>query len=133
MTTLYFDSRKNYLKRDPVSTSTTMLGPVTNLYGGLYSGYLYIRDLVIPHSVGSLPVYRVYYEPFGDGTIYPAKTWPLDQRAINILPTGTSTGPGLIYFATATSLTIRLFYENASLAANSYPIHYVIYKDVQLT
>lgn len=128
MSTAYFNSTKNYLKRDPSSGSDSMLGPNSSLYGG----YIFQRTKTVAHNLGYVPFCKVFYEPFGDGTIIPIISLPLQQLANNIVGSGSSTGPGLLYWADTTNLYIRLYYEDATLANNTYPIHWVVYKDFQL-
>lgn len=128
MSTVYFDSRKNYLTRDNSSGSTNMSGPSVSAY----SGYIFTSNLVINHNLGYVPLFRVYYEPFGDGTVFPGITLRRSQRAFNLLPTGTSDGPGMIYWADKNTVTIQLFYTDASLVNKTFPVYYVIYKDIAL-
>jgi hypothetical protein len=128
MSITYFNSTKNYLKRTANSGKSTMLGPNSSIY----SGYLYQRTTTIAHGLGFVPLCRVYYEPFGNGVIHPIISLPLQQVANNLVGPGSGSGPGLIYWADATNLNIRLYYKDATLAANSYPIYYVIYQDFKV-
>jgi hypothetical protein len=128
MSTIYFNSDKNYLKRSPASGQSSMLGPVTSEHGG----YDFQRTTTINHGLGFVPFCRVYYEPFGNSMVFPIISLPNDRRANNIFTSGSSTGPGLIYWADSSNLYIKLYYQNATLAANSYPIYYVIYEDFHI-
>lgn len=125
--TEYFTSGKNYLKRHPASGKSTMLGPNTSAYGGL----LYVRTTTIPHNLGFVPMFRAYYEPYGDGNICGIETSrTLGYNADNL---NTSVqGPGMICWADSTNLYIQLYYTSAAFASNSYPIYYVIWEDFSL-
>lgn len=123
-------SDKNYMKRNPASTHTTMLGPDTLRFGGSW----YTRDKVIPHTVKKPPLVRVFYEPFGDGKLYEAI-----QDSQNFLTNppntygGTQDGPTLMVSFDADNLYLRMFFPNNTKAAVSYPIYYVIYWDYGMT
>lgn len=105
-----------------------MLGPNTSQY----SGYIFQRTTPIPHNLGFVPFCRVFYEPFGNGVVIPIISSPLQQRAFNIFGGGTSDGPGLIYWADSANLYIKLYYIDATLANNSYPVHWAIYEDFKI-
>ena len=126
MNPIFFTSNRNYMKRDPSSGSGTMATPTTSAY----SGYIYTTTKVITHNLGFIPVFRVQYEPFADGIIWPAMGTRITQGAIN--PSNTAaTGPGLICWPSATSLTLQLFYKNNTLPG-SFPVYWVIYQDFPL-
>lgn len=117
---IFFTSARNYMKRDPSSGSTSMAAPATNV-----SGY-YVTNLVITHNLGFLPVFKVGYEPFKDGIIWP----PMGNRngaSITSPIDGTTRGPVLLVWPTATTLTIQLFYTDNTLTG-TYPVYWDIYK-----
>jgi hypothetical protein len=124
--TIFFTSNRNYMKRDASSGSSTMAAPTTSAYGG----YIYITNKTITHNLGFIPVLRAYYEPFGDGVIWPAMGQRLSQSVVNPLNTAV-TGPGLICWPTTTTLTLQLFYGTNHLTG-PFPVYWVIYKDYQL-
>jgi hypothetical protein len=128
MNPIFFTSQRNYMKRDPSSGSTPLAGPSTPAY----SGYLYETNYTVTHNLGFIPLVRTYYEPFGDGVIWPGY---MGTRLTTDVPNPRNTsanGPGMIAWPTTTTLQIQLFYFNNSLAGNSYPVYWVIYKDYQL-
>lgn len=123
MSNILFTTNKNYMKRDSSSGSDTMLGPDT-----LY--WDYGRDYVIEHNLGYVPIFRVYYEPFGDGKIVEAfhdsqayVTDPLNEFG------GSADGPTCWASADENNLTITLYYQDDTLQSTEFPIYWVIYKD----
>ena len=120
---IFFTSERNYMKRDSSSGSTAVAAPVTSAYGGL----LYVTNVTITHNLGFIPAYRVYYEPFIDGVIWPSLGTRLIGNATNPLNNGV-TGPGLVSWPTSTQLNLQLFYTTNGLTG-TYPVYYVIYKD----
>lgn len=123
MSTIFFTAKRNYMKRDASSISANLDAPVTSAY----SGSLYVTNYTVTHNLGFVPVFRIYYEPFGDGVIWPAMGTRLSQNAINPRSPG-STGPGLIASPTTTTLNLQLFYGTNALTG-TYPVYWVIYKD----
>lgn len=111
------------MKRDSSSGTTTMLGPNTSAY----SGYIFTRTTIIPHGLGYLPMFRAQYEPFGDGVIWNPLTSRLSRFATD--PETHALAPGMIAWVDANNMYIQLYYSDATKAAISYPIYYVIYKD----
>lgn len=116
----YFTSEKNYLKRSPLSGSTSISAPS----GSLVYGYVYQSTFVIPHNLGYIPMVRVYYEPdASNGRVYPAT----GRRLAGL-------GPGLSYGSVMclwecdeNNLTIYL--ESATTKTGSRNIYWVIYLD----
>jgi hypothetical protein len=127
MSTIFLTSTKNVLKRDESSETANMDAPAT----AYYDGYLYKTTLTIPHNLGYVPVYRYYYEPFGDGVIWPPLTDRNSRFARNPQDL-TDLGPGLIAWADSTNLYLELFYFDNTLTG-TYPVYYVIYKDFDLS
>jgi len=124
-----FRSDRNFLKRDPSSGSTIMLGPNVSEY----FGNLYTRTLVINHALGYVPFYRVFYEPFGDGKLM-VPIMDTDWAISNPINTfgGTPDGPCLLAQADEVNLTLTLMLDNGSRAAQQFPVYWVIYKDFGL-
>jgi len=123
--TLYFTSARNALKR-ATSGTLSMAAPVTSAY----SGTLYVTNTIIPHGLGYTPLYRYYYEPFGDGIIWPCLTDRLAGEASK--PTNTAIkGPGFIAWADNTNIYLQLFHYTNSLTG-TFPVYYVTYRDFQL-
>ncbi len=115
---LFFNSRKNYLKRHPVSGSTSIPAPAT-----FATWANYVSTFTVNHNLGYVPQVRVYYEPYSDGKVYPA----IGDRL-------TGTGPGINYNdiiclweVDSTNLTIYL--ESASSETGTVPIYWVVYLD----
>lgn len=126
MNPIFFTSARNYMKRDPSSSSTNLAKPSTSAY----SGYIYTTNYTVTHNLGFIPMFRVYYEPFGDGVIWPAMGNRLTQGAINpLIPA--NTGPGLIAWPTTTTLNLQLFYGTNTLTG-PFPVYWVIYQDYQI-
>lgn len=119
MSVQYFTSQKNYLKRHPLSGSTSLAAPST-LVGGTY----YRSSITIPHNLGYVPRVRVYYEnSASDGKVYPA-----GGRRNG----GTYLGLAFnsiycLWEVTSTNLTIYL--ESAISQTGSRTIYWVIYWD----
>lgn len=126
MSTVLYDSRRNTMKRHEISGTDYMSAPSVSAY----SGYLYTSTIAIPHNLGYIPQFRYYYEPFGDGIIWPPLVSRLGQFANN--PTDLSQkGPGIIAWPDSTYLYIQLFYEDNSLT-DTFPVYWVIYRDLSL-
>lgn len=129
MSTTFFTSQRNSMKRDPSSGSSNMAAPVTSAY----SGYLFTTTKVISHNLGYPPTFRIAYEPFGDGIIWPMLTNRFQQTAQNPLNPVVN-GPGVTAWIDSTApynLNIQLFYKDATLTG-TYPVYYVIYQDFAL-
>lgn len=125
-----FRSDRNFMKRDPSSGSQVMLGPNVSQY----FGNLYIRELVVHHGLGYVPFFRAYYEPYQDGVLYPVvqdTQWYL-KPVINSFTDFTETAPTLAAEATTEDLILTLHFPFNTLAANSFPVYWVIYKDFGL-
>jgi len=134
MSGLAFESSLNYMKRDSSTGSNTMLGPSTSYYYGVFYG----NDYVVTHNLGLItgfvPMFRVYYEPFGDGKIIKAQN---NSNYVMENPPLTTAypfvgGPTCLAKMNSTTLTISLYYQDNTLASNIYPIYWVIYKDYGL-
>jgi hypothetical protein len=123
MNNIFFISSRNYMKRDTSSGSTSLASPTVSAY----SGYLYVTNFTVTHNLGFIPVFRVYYEPFGDGVIWSAMGTRLSQQVPNPL-NGSQFGPGLIAYPTTTTIQIQLFFKTNALTG-TFPVYFVIYKD----
>lgn len=123
---LQFTSNKNYMKRHPATTSFMMDGPNTFL------PFKYVRNVSIPHDMGRPPFYRVAYEPFNDGKVFLATINSDTGLRDPINGTGTQIAPCLLAKSTASEVVLTMYYFDASLASNTYPVHCVIYKDYGL-
>lgn len=126
MSTTFYDSRKNIMKRDSISGMEILPAPTALSY----SGYIYTTDIVIPHNLGYVPLFRYYYEPFGDGIIYPQLVSRLGQFSNNPL-NPVQKGPGIIAWADNTLLHIQIFFDTNGLGRTT-PVYYVIYRDFEL-
>lgn len=123
MNPIFFTSERNYMKRDPSSGSTSLGPPKTSAY----SGYLYTTSYTVTHNLGYTPLFRAYYEPFGDGIIWPPMGTRIGQSVVN--PNNTSqTGPGMIVYPNTAQIIIEIFYGSNTLTAD-YPVYWVIYQD----
>lgn len=112
------------MKRDSSSGSTSIDAPSTPF------SVNYVTRHTVTHNLGYNPLFRVYYEPFGDGTIWPCLGSRIGQEANN--PKNTSqTGPYCIAWVNTTTLTIEIGYGSNTLTG-TYPIYWVIYKDYSL-
>ena len=124
-----FRSDRNFMKRDAITNSIMMSGPNE----GRYYNSAYIRRVTINHNLGYVPFFRVFYEPFGDGKLFPA-IYDTDYALPNPINTfgGANAGPVMMAQADETTLELTLVYPDASKASVQYPVHYVIYKDYGL-
>lgn len=123
--TIFFTSNRNYMKKDPSSGTTSIAPPTTP------SGFNYVTNFTVTHNLGFVPMYKVSYEPFGDGVIWsPLAVSGGGAQVTNPLNTATN-GPGLYSWVNSTQLFIQLFYFSNTLP-NSYPIYWSIYKDYTL-
>lgn len=121
-----FISNKNYMKKDPSSGTGTMLGPNTSEYFGNY----FTRTYPILHGLGYAPLFRVYYEPFRDNKVMEAfqdtnYSLPNPPNGVRI----SDDGPTCLTWTDENHLYIKLYFINNSLAAESFNIHWTIYKD----
>lgn len=126
MSSLFFTSNKNYMKRDVSTGSTSLAAPVTSAYGGS----VYVTNYTFSHTLAMNPTFRVLYEPFKDGVIWPA----MGSRQIGSVsnPNNLSqSGPGLIAWPGTNQITIQLFYFTNSLTG-TYPVYFVPYRDYAL-
>lgn len=123
---ILFTSQKNFMKRDSSSGSDTMLGPNTSRFFGSF----YTRDYAINHNLGYAPMFRAFYEPYGDGRIMEiyndTQYWLADPP--NDF-TGTEVAPTIMALSGTNTLTLRMFFINNTLETVSYPIYWVIYRD----
>lgn len=121
---LFNTQNRNYMKRDPISSSTDMAGP-----NELKFAY-YRRVLTINHNLKYVPMVRVYYEPYLDGTIMEAYTDT--QKWIGPTPNnfvGPETAPTCFFTVSENTLEIELWFIDATLANNLYKVYWVIYRD----
>lgn len=131
MSTTFFSSQKNILKRAPSGNDSDgkieviqISAPNTVSYGG----NLKTSGALIHHNLGYVPVFRYYYEPFNDGVIWPPLTGRTDGNASN--PIGAGTGPGILAWAGEGGLYIQLFSSTLSADFTGvFNVYYVIYKD----
>lgn len=123
MSTIFLTSQRNALKRDPSSGTTNMAAPKISAY----SGSLFVTNLVIAHNLGYPPIFRYYYEPFGDGIIWPSLSGRIDGNAANPLNLAVS-GPGIVAWVDNVNMYIQIFYSSAALNT-PIPVYWVIYRD----
>lgn len=113
------------MKRDSSTSSTILAAPTTAFEG------LFVTNFTIAHNLGFIPFFRVAYEPFNDGVIWPALGSKLQGSATNPRNTAT-TGPGLIVWAPdVNNLKIQIYYTSNSLG-HTVPLYWVISKDFAL-
>lgn len=126
MSNFQFLSTRNYMKRHDSSGSDTMLGPDTSRYFGNY----YTRDYEVTHGLGYEPLFRAYYEPFRDDTVYEAfqDTRYYFSSPINTYG-GTEDAPTCLVWVDKTKLYIRLYFFDNRFQATEFNIHWVIYQD----
>ena len=111
------------MKRD-VSTGSATFNPPTTSYLGNY-----VTTLVVPHNLGIVPFFRLYYEGGKDGIIWETMSTRNQGAATN--PIDGADMPYLVGYADTVNLTIELgFYSNG--LTGTYPVYYVIYKDYGL-
>lgn len=125
MSDAYFDSRWNYMKRDTTSGSVVMAGPTTIPYA-----YQYESSATVTHNMGYVPMFSLFYEPHGDGIMYPAYGSHNIGAAYN--PNNPSVfGPYLVGYATDTTLVLTL--GCSEIRSGNYTIYYILYKDYGIT
>lgn len=125
-TNINFWTEKNYMKRDTSSGATSIAAPVT-AYG---TGGYYRTTFSIFHDLGEIPFFRVYYEPFKDGVIYPAQGSRIEGE-VQKVDNSANFGPVCFGNPTATILTIEIGFDDNTLTG-TYPIYWAIYRDYQL-
>ena len=126
MSNFQFITTRNYMKRDPSSGSFELQGPATSRY----FGNLYITQHIVPHNLGYVPLFRVYYEPYRDGRVMEAfqdTAWflPSSPNEVRI----TEVAPTLMSWADSENLYLELNYINSTLSGLTFPIYWVIYQD----
>lgn len=128
MAILQFDSRRNYMKKAKI-LSTTMPGPnSSSSYTGTYE-----RTITIPHGItsGVTPFCRVFYEPWRDGRITAAyedsQDWLADPP--NNYGGFPGNAPVCSYWADETNVYIQLRYLTNTFASTNFPIHVIAYRD----
>lgn len=126
MSNFQFLSTRNYMKRHDSSGSDTMLGPNTSRFFGSY----YTRDYEVDHNLGYTPLYRAYYEPFRDDTVYEAfqDTQYYYSAPINTYG-GSEIAPTMLVWADENKLYLRLYFFDNRFANTEFNIHWVIYQD----
>lgn len=122
-----FISTRNYMKKDIASSGTSSLaGPSVSFYFG--NGYK--STLTIPHNLGYVPLFRVYYEPYRDGRVMEAfqdNAWYLPET-----PNATrinAIAPTLMAWADQINLYVVLYFTDSTLSAYNFPIYHTVYKD----
>jgi hypothetical protein len=128
MAILQFDSRRNYMKKAKI-LSTTMSGPNSaSPYTATYE-----RTVSIPHGItnGKVPFARVFYEPWRDGRITAA--YEDSQDWLSDPPNNYGGFPGnapvCSYWVDATNVYIQLRYQTNTFATTDFPIHVIAYRD----
>lgn len=126
---ILFRSDRNFMKRDAISNSILMNGPNESRY----YGSAYIRRVTINHNLGYAPFFRVFFEPYLDGKVFPALSdsdWALANPINN--SGGDNAAPVIMAEADEMTLVLTLVYPDSSKAGNQYPVHYIIYRDYGL-
>lgn len=122
---LQYTSTKNCMKRHESSGSGVMAAPNIDK---LFSWRSY---KTIPHNLGYVPLFRVYYEPYRNGRIMEA--YNDGQNWIGATPNdfvGAAVAPTVFAYADEKNLYIELVYTDGSLAGSAdYPVYWVIYQD----
>lgn len=113
--TKYFRTNKNYLKKSPLSGSTTLAAPTTAT-----AWFTFRSTHTIDHNLGYVPLVRVYYEPYADGRLFPATGSTIYQ------PPHTNS-MSCIPEVSTTQLKIHL--ETFSSSSGNIPIYWIIYLD----
>lgn len=112
------------MKRDTITSSDNFAAPVTA------KGTNFVTTQVISHSLSIVPMFRLYYEPFADGVLYPPLGDRVDGFTTN--PRNTSQkGPYILAWPSLTSLTIELGFESNTLTG-TFLVYWVIYRDYGL-
>lgn len=119
---LNFTSSKNFMKRDTSSGTQSVAAPVT-----VFLTFQYATVTPVAHNLGFIPIFRVYYEPFKDGVIWPALGNRTTAFAVNPR-NAAETGPYLLAYPDSANLTVEIGYST-NVLTGTYPIYYVIYKD----
>ena len=131
---LIVTTQKNLMKRHPASGHDIMSAPDISFFSG--SGYY--SEYHIPHTVTNAsgvpiaPLFRAYYEPWGDGQMIMVlndSDWEIDNPP-NGISTG-SLGPACMAYVTTSELVFVLFADH-SMAGQTIPIYWVIYEDYSL-
>lgn len=128
MSDLIVTTEKNLMKRSDLSGHTTLNGPDQDFYFGVgfYSEYR------VRHNLGYIPMFRVYYEPWGDGKVTMAfldGDWEMNNPPNDF--TATEKGPVCFAYADENELIITLMYTS-DIGGQDFPIYWVIYEDYRL-
>lgn len=121
-----FISTRNYMKKHSSSGTSSMAGPSVDFWFG--SGFK--STLTIPHNLGYVPLFRVYYEPYRDGRVMEAfqdNAWYLPESPNQVRTS--EIAPTMLAWADRTNLYVVLYFVNTSLSGFNYPIYHTIYKD----
>lgn len=125
---LQFDSRKNYMKKAKILSTTMQGANSASPYTGTYQ-----RTVQIPHGIpgGRIPFARVYYEPYRNGTITAAYDDSQDWLANPPNNYGGYPGsaPVCCYWVDDTYINVQLRYIDNSQASLNFPIHIIAYRD----
>lgn len=113
--TLFFTADKNYLKRSPVSGSTTMNAPNVATAWSTFE-----TSTVITHNLNSIPLVRVFYEPYADGNVF----FRSGQRGLGGAETYTN---GIACFYQLSTTTLTIFLGSDVSKVGTIPIYWVIY------
>lgn len=120
-------TKNNLMKRSPNTRYVVAQGP------HFQDGSYWFSDIVVPHNLGYAPVFRAYYEPWGDGKITAAINGSgsgLDNPPYDF--SGAPAGPSLVANCDENNLYLSLMYTDATKAGNTYPVYWVIYEDYNL-
>ena len=126
MNPFQFLSTRNYMKRHESSGTYLLAGPNTARF---FSSY-FTSEVAIPHNLGYVPLFRMYYEPFQNGELFEAfqDTQYYFTNPINTYG-GSESGPTLLAWADEYNVYARLYFPFNTLNASTFPIHAVIYQD----
>jgi hypothetical protein len=127
MNYINFWSGKNYMKRDSTSANLAPINaaaPTVSKYGGAF----YATDITINHGLGIIPMFSMYYEPFGDGVIWQPLPRSLGGNYFQNPINPGQYGPGLYGWVDINNVYLQLRFPNNTLTG-TFPVYCVIYRD----
>lgn len=120
-------SSVNFLKRAPSSGSAVLDPPTTSAYSGLF----YVTNYPpIPHGVDGIPLFRLYYRPYTDQSVWQPVQGRIGGATIPN-PLDGSDGPNIMAWVDATYLYIQLYYGTNTLGRTT-EVTWMIYEDFNL-
>jgi len=123
-------SEKNNLKHYEMATATMTRPNTADGFGGFFS------TSTVVHDLGYIPLVRAYFDPLGDGTIYPSigqyiATTGADSSS-PLFTAGSVVAPFMFFASNITTTTVTFTVYGFSGSAATFDYYYRIYLDPTL-